>query len=108
MKGLIYMIYLNAASTTQPTKEVIDDVKFYLEQNWSNPSDVSQEAVNVKRDIMLARTQIAESIGAYDDEIFFTSGGSESNNWAIKGILDKYGKKIKTSAREARSIRKEK
>lgn len=90
------MIYLNSASTTQPTKEVIDDIKFYLEQNWSNPSDVSQDAVNVKRDIMLARTQIAESIGASEEEIFFTSGGSESNNWAIKGILDKYGKHIKT------------
>lgn len=84
------MIYLNAASTTQPTKEVIDDIKFYLEQNWSNPSDVSQNAVNVKRDISLARNQIAESIGASEDEIFFTSGGSEANNWAIKGILDSY------------------
>ena len=83
-------VYLNAASTTQPTQEVIDDVNFYLKQNWSNPSDISQDAIHTKGDITYARNQIAKAIGALGDEIFFTSGGSESNNFALKGILDAY------------------
>lgn len=84
------MIYLNAASTSQPTKEVIDDINFYLTQNWSNPSDISQDAIHAKGDITYARGQIAKAIGVTVDEIFFTSGGSEANNWAIKGTLDMY------------------
>jgi cysteine desulfurase len=84
------MIYLNSASTSQPAKEVIDDINFYLTKNWSNPSDISQNAIHAKGDVMYARGQIAKAIGATVDEIFFTSGGSESNNWAIKGILDMY------------------
>ena len=83
-------VYLNCCSTTQPTKEVIDDVNFYLKQNWSNPSDISQDGVHAKGDITYARNQIAKAIGASGDEIFFTSGGSESNNWALKGIVDAY------------------
>ena len=83
-------VYLNCCSTTQPTQEVIDDVNFYLKQNWSNPSDISQDAIHTKGDITYARNQIAKAIGASGDEIFFTSGGSESNNFAIKGIVDAY------------------
>lgn len=83
-------VYLNVASTTQPTQEVIDDINFYLKQNWSNPSDISQDGIHAKGDITCARNQIAKAIGASYDEIFFTSGGSESNSWAIKGILDSY------------------
>lgn len=83
-------VYLNCCSTTQPTQEVIDDVNFYLRENWSNPSDISQIAIHSKGDISFARSNIAKSIGALWQEIFFTSGGSESNNWAIKGIVDAY------------------
>ena len=83
-------VYLNAASTTQPTQEVIDDINFYLKQNWANPSDISQNGIHAKGDITCARNKIAKAIGASVDEIFFTSGGSESNSWAIKGILDRY------------------
>ena len=91
MKGLEEMnVYLNAASTTQPVQEVIDDINFYLKQNWANPSDISQDGVHVKGDISYARNQIAKAIGASGNEIFFVSGGSEANNWAIKGILDRY------------------
>jgi len=84
------MTYLNSCSTTQPTQEVIDDVNFYLKQNWSNPSDISQNGIHAKSDITYARNQIAKSIGVSGNEIFFTSGGSESNNWALKGILDSH------------------
>lgn len=83
-------IYLNAASTTQPTKEVLDDINFYLTQNWSNPSDISQNGIHAKGDITYARNQIAKAIGADENEILFCSSGSEANNWAIKGIVDIY------------------
>lgn len=82
--------YFNSCSTTQPSQDVIDDVNFYLKQNWYNPSDISQDGIHAKSDIQYARYQVAKSIGASANEIFFTSGGSEANNWAIKGILDKY------------------
>lgn len=83
-------IYLNSCSTTQPTKEVIDDINFYLTQNWSNPSDISQNGIHAKGDITYARNQIAKAIGAGENEILFCSSGSEANNWAIKGYLDRY------------------
>lgn len=83
-------VYLNSASTTQPTQEVIDDINFYLKHNWSNPSDISQIAIHSKNDITFARSHISNSIGALWQEIFFTSGGSEANSWAIKGIADAY------------------
>ena len=66
-------VYLNAASTTQPTQEVIDDINFYLKQNWANPSDISQNGIHAKGDIMHVRCQIAKSIGASADEILFKS-----------------------------------
>lgn len=83
-------IYLNAASTTQPTKEVINDINFYLTQNWSNPSDISQNGIHAKGNITYARNQIAKAIGGDGNEILFCSSGSEANNWAIKGIVDIY------------------
>ena len=90
MNEKIYNVYLNSASTTKPTKEVIEDINFYLTHNWSNPSDISQMSVHSNGDISIARSKIAKAIGSLSQEIFFTSGGSEANNWAIKGIIDRY------------------
>lgn len=100
------MIYLNAASTTQPTQEVINDINVYLKKTWANPSDISQDGLDLKNDIQHARSQIAKSIGSSADEIFFTSCGSESNNWAIKGFLDSHRntKTIITTAIEHPSV----
>jgi cysteine desulfurase len=90
MKNKKMNVYLNSCSTTQPAKEVIEDINFYLKRNWANPSDISQDSINIRGDITYARNQIAKSIGASGNEIFFTSSGSESNNWALKGIVDAY------------------
>ena len=84
------MIYLNSASTNKPDKEVLEDFMFCAENYWHNPSDISQTGVDAKNIIRKAQKQIADSINAKPEEIIFTSGGSESNNWAIKGYLDKY------------------
>lgn len=84
------MIYLNSASTSKPDKKVLEDFMWCAENYWHNPSDVSQPGINTKNIIKNAQEQIAASINANPEEIIFTSGGSESNNWAIKGFLDKY------------------
>lgn len=83
-------IYLNCASTTKPDKSVLNDFMWCSENYWHNPSDLSEESLTAKEIITNAQKQIADSINAQPEEIVFTSGGSESNNWAIKGIVDNY------------------
>lgn len=83
------MIYLNNASTTKPDKSVLDDFMWCAESIWHNPSDRTEDAMDAKEIIKNAQEQIAYAINAKPEEILFTSGGSESNNWAIKGFLDK-------------------
>lgn len=83
------MIYLNNASTTKPDNEVLTDFMWCAKNYWHNPSDISQEGMRTKNIIKNAQEQIADSINAKPEEIIFTSGGSEANNWAIKGYVDK-------------------
>ena len=84
------MVYLNNSSTTKPSKEVIQDFIWCAENCWANPSDVSTEGIKAKQIIIHAQEQVANYVGAKPNEIVFTSGASESNNWAIKGYLDRY------------------
>lgn len=82
------MVYLNNASTTKPDISVLNDFIWCAENCWHNPSDLSEESLAAKDIINNAQKQIADSINAQPEEIIFTSGGSESNNWAIKGYVD--------------------
>ena len=84
------MIYLDSASTTKPRKEVIDAVMPYMTEMWFNPSSMYGKAVEVKNAIEEARCNVAKFINAQPEEIYFTSGASESNNWVIRGWADKY------------------
>lgn len=84
------MIYLDSAATTKPKKEVIEAVMPYLNYNWFNPSSLYAKGQIIKGEINLARYTIAESIGAAENEIYFTSGATESNNWVIRGFDDNY------------------
>ena len=84
------MIYLDSAATTKPRKEVIDAVMPYMTEMWFNPSSMYGKAVEVKDAIEEARYNVARFINAKPEEIYFTSGASESNNWAIRGFIDKY------------------
>ena len=81
-------VYLNNASTTKPDNSVLKDFMWCAENCWHNPSDLSEESLAAKDIINNAQKQIADSINANPEEIIFTSGGSESNNWAIKGYVD--------------------
>ena len=84
------MIYLNNSSTTKPTNEVLQDFMWCTKNCWANPSDISTDGIRAKQIIKRAQEQIANYIGAKPNEIIFTSGASESNNWAIKGYVDRY------------------
>lgn len=84
------MIYLNNASTTKIDKKVLDDFIYATNTHWENPSDVSQGGLDAKNIIRDAQRKVAKSINAKEDEIIFVSSASESNNWAIKGYVDKY------------------
>lgn len=81
------MIYLDNAATTKPTKEVIADVTWCLENVWGNPSSIHSEGVKARQLLEQSREKVARFIGAEQEEIIFTSSGSESNNLAIKGFL---------------------
>lgn len=82
------MIYFDNAATTKPTKEVITDVTWCLENVWGNPSSIHSEGVKAKHILEQSREKVAKFIGAESDEIIFTSSGSESNNLAIKGFIN--------------------
>lgn len=84
------MIYLDSASTTKPKKEVIDAVMPYMTEMWYNPSSMYGKAVEVKSAIEEARCNVARFINAQPEEIYFTSGASESNNWVIRGWVDNH------------------
>ncbi|MCM1223568.1 MAG: cysteine desulfurase [Lachnospiraceae bacterium] len=81
------MIYLDNAATTPVSDEVIQAMIPYFNNKWYNPSSLYSKAKDVKRDISIARKTIADFINAESDEIYFTSGGSESNCLAIQGWL---------------------
>ena len=83
-------MYLNTNSTTEVNERVLSDFIYAAKTYWHNPSDVSQDGLCAKQIIHEAQEKIANSINAKPNEIVFTSGGSESNNWAIKGYLDSY------------------
>ena len=80
------MIYLDNAATTKLSLSAFEEMKKYLVNEFANPSQPYSFSKNSKIAIKNARKIIAECINASPEEIFFTSGGTESNNWAIKCI----------------------
>lgn len=101
------MIYLDNAATTRVKEEVMETMMPYFCEKFYNPSSVYGPSRNVTKEIQEARKKIANSIGADENEIYFTSGGSESDNWAIKGIAlskQRKGKHIITSKIEHHAV----
>lgn len=82
------LIYMDNAATTRVAKEVLDSMLPYFTEYYGNPSSAYTFAGRIADDVLKARGKIAKIIGAKEREIFFTGGGSESDNWAIKGVAD--------------------
>lgn len=99
--------YFDNAATTQTRPEVIEAMMKYYGESYGNPSSVYQFAQANKNAVEKGREQVAKAINAETNEIYFTAGGSESDNWAIKGIAESYagkGKHIITSAIEHHAV----
>jgi cysteine desulfurase len=80
------IIYMDHSATTYVRREVVEAMAPYHAEHFGNPSSIYSIARDSKRAIDTARAQVAKALGAEPDEIYFTSGGSESDNWAIKGV----------------------
>jgi len=79
-------IYMDHSATTFVKPEVLEAIIPYFTEHFGNPSSIYGIARDSKKAIEVARVQTAKALGADPDEIYFTSGGSESDNWAIKGV----------------------
>ena len=100
-------IYLDHAATTPPDPDVIEAMLPYLRDHWHNPSSIYVEAQHARAAIDDARTTIARLIGVQPDEVLFTSGGSEADNLALRGVLGasrRRGKHLIISAVEHHAI----
>lgn len=89
------LIYLDNAATTKVNPKVLEAMLPYFTERFGNPSSVYGFAAANKQDITLARENIAKILGAKTEEIYFTAGGSESDNWALKATAEAYGDKGK-------------
>lgn len=81
------LIYLDNAATTPVSETVLQAMLPFFTENYGNPSSIYRKGREAKRALELSREQIADCLGARTGDLFFTSGGSESDNWAIKGVM---------------------
>lgn len=79
-------IYLDNAATTSLKSEVLEEMMPILKENYGNPSSIYSIGRNARKEVEKSRQTVAEILGANPSEIFFTSGGTESDNWAIRGV----------------------
>lgn len=89
------MIYLDNSATTKPCAEAVTAITQALTENWGNPSALYGFGLESARNLRTARHQVAAAMGAEPDRVFFTSGGTEADNWAFFGTVKKLGKRGK-------------
>ncbi|MCJ7797828.1 MAG: cysteine desulfurase NifS [Thermoleophilia bacterium] len=87
------VIYLDHAATTPTDPDVVAAMEPWLNAEFGNPSTLYNLGLTASRAVEQARADIASFLGAEPDEIYFTSGGTESDNWAVKGAADAHEKK---------------
>lgn len=100
-------IYLDNAATTKTDPRVVEAMLPYFTEHYGNPSSVYEFSTPCKQAIGAVRETIAKSLGAKPGEIYFTAGGTESDNWAIKATAEAYaskGKHIITSKIEHHAV----
>ena len=87
------MIYLDNSATTRPCAEAVAAMNAAMTELWANPSAQYSFGIDAARVMRAARTKVANALGAEPDRVFFTSGGTEADNWAIFGSANRFGKK---------------
>lgn len=88
-------VYADHSATTRISDPVLEAMLPYLKEGYGNPSSIYSKGREAKIAVETARGQVAAGLGADPAEIYFTAGGSESDNWALKGIAQAMGKKGK-------------
>lgn len=89
------MIYLDNSATTKPCKEAVEAMHTALTKLWANPSALYSFGFDAAKALRTARHSVATALGAEPDRVFFTSGGTEADNWAIMSTAKRFGKKNK-------------
>ncbi len=101
------IVYLDNAATTEPDSAVIKAMTHALAHDWGNPSSVHEQGKQAKMALEQARHRISTLAGCHADEVFFTSGGTEADNWALEGAVgasDKASKHLVVSAIEHHAV----
>ncbi len=101
------MIYLDNAATTKTAPEVVEAMLPYFTERFGNPSTIYGPGTEAKKAVNEARRILADALGAKQEEIYFTAGGSEADNWALKAAADAFrdkGKHIITTKIEHHAI----
>lgn len=101
------MIYLDNSATTKPCPEAVEAITKALTEHWGNPSALYNFGIDTAKLLRQARHNVAAAMGAEPDRVFFTSGGTEADNWAVFGTVKRMGKRgkhIVTTAMEHHAI----
>lgn len=85
--------YFDNSATTKPCTEAVTAVTQALTEDWGNPSSLHRLGIEASRHLQQARLDVAEAMGAQADRIFFTSGGTEADNWALFSAAQRLGKR---------------
>ena len=88
-------VYLDNSATTKPCKEAVDAITDAITNSWANPSALYTFGIDTAYALRNARKAVADAMGAEQDRVYFTSGGTEADNWAIFSAAKRYGKKNK-------------
>ena len=89
------MIYLDNSATTKPCQAAVEAMTEALTIHWGNPSALYNFGIDTAKMLRTARHQVAAAMGAEPDRVFFTSGGTEADNWAVYGSVKRMGKRGK-------------
>ncbi len=87
--------YFDNSATTRPCREAIEAMVQALETDWANPSALYRFGMDAAHQLKKARGQVAAAMGAEPDRVFFTSGGTEADNWAVSGAMERMGKRCR-------------
>ena len=101
------MIYLDNSATTKPCIQAVEAMTKAMTEGWGNPSALYGFGIDTARALRIARHQVAAAMGAEPERVFFTSGGTEADNWAVFGSVKRLGKRGKhliTTAMEHHAI----